>query len=192
MWILSVFIAPTLGRPSELSCWLQISFYLLIITQLCFQKKAKTWCKEVKKHIYKGHIHPALRLEGLEEGWFWYFVKSPGYIFKWIFAELIKMSFDLTGKVKIKDLNLLIICRPCYPGWEGRLDILRLFAHLLRGLYWTHNFAAWKAADHVTGFMKRRQRHLKCHTVTYAAFLTSHFPVFLRLFQLLIVLLIFI
>lgn len=45
------------------------------------------------------------------------------------------MSFDLTGKVKIKDPNLLIICRPCYPGWEKRLDILLLFAHLLRGLY---------------------------------------------------------
>lgn len=45
------------------------------------------------------------------------------------------MSFDLTGKVKIKDPNLLIICCPCYPGWEKRLDILLLFAHLLGGLY---------------------------------------------------------
>lgn len=55
LWVLSVFIAPILGRPSELSYRLLISFYRLIITQPRFHKEGHD-VKKLKTNLQRSHF----------------------------------------------------------------------------------------------------------------------------------------
>lgn len=137
-------------------------------------KKAKMWCKKVRKHIYKGHIHPLLEFEGLEEELFWCYVKSLRYISKWIFTELIKWALILPEKSKFRILIFSLYVVHVIQAEKG--DMTFYFClHICSRNFIELVILPWERQQIMSQGLWNNIIGVLNAIVTYAARLMSHF-----------------